>query len=102
MEGVPRKIETSATSATIEPKDSCNAIPRAIPWGSGLPQRVLRHPPQAKSYVDYQCAYFGMIGGTTFELFVSGLPDAPDEGNQWAQKVAETAAKLTLTTIKEK
>ena len=71
-------------------------------WGSGLTQRVLRHPPQAKQYVDYQCAYFGMIGGTTFELFVSGLPDAPDEGNQWAQKVAEAAAKLTLTTIKEK
>jgi len=69
------------------------------PWGSGLTQRILNHPPQAKEYVTYNCAYFGMEGGIVFELFVSNLPDSPQEGDSWAQKVAELASKLTVSNI---
>lgn len=68
-------------------------------WGTGLTQRVRHHPPQAKEYVDYQCAYFGMTGGITFELSVSGVPDNPDEADHWAQTVAQTASKLSVSNI---
>jgi hypothetical protein len=71
-------------------------------WGTGLTQRVLNHPPQAKEYVDYQCAYFGMIGGVTFELIVSGAPDSAAEADQWAQNVAQAAAKLSVSNVAEK
>lgn len=68
-------------------------------WGTGLTQRVMNHAPHAKEYVDYQCAYFGMIGGVTFELIVSGAPDSPAEADQWAQNVAQTAAKLSVSNV---
>ncbi len=68
-------------------------------WGSGLTQRLLNHPPNASQYVTYQCAYFGMIGGIVFELFVSGIPDSPEEGDKWAQKVAEVVSRLTVSNI---
>ncbi|MFZ0280495.1 MAG: hypothetical protein WAL29_02505, partial [Bacteroidales bacterium] len=71
-------------------------------WGSGLTQRLLNHPPNASEYVTYQCAYFGMIGGLVFELYVSGLPDSPGEGDKWAQKVAEVASRLTVSNIGNK
>jgi hypothetical protein len=63
---------------------------------------VLNHPPRAKEYVDYDCAYFGMIGGVTFELIASGVPDSPAEADQWAQNVAQTAAKLSVSNAGEK
>jgi hypothetical protein len=68
-------------------------------WGSGLTQRLLNHPPNADQYVTYQCAYFGMVGGIVFELFVSGVPDSPEEGDKWAQKVAEDASELSVSSI---
>ena len=68
-------------------------------WGSGLTQRLLNHPPNASQYVTYQCAYFGMIGGIVFELFVSGVPDSPEEGDKWAQKVAEVVSGLSVSNI---
>ena len=68
-------------------------------WGSGLTQRLLNHPPEASQYVTYHCAYFGMIGGVVFELFVSGVPDSPEEGDKWAQKVAEVASGLSISNI---
>lgn len=72
------------------------------PWGSGLTQRVLHHPPRAKPYVTYSCAYHGMTGGTIFKLFVSGLPDSPDAADQWAEGVARTAGTLTVSNIADK
>lgn len=71
-------------------------------WGTGLTQRILNHPPRAKEYVDYQCSYFGMIGGITFELFASGVPDSPAEADRWAQSVAETVSKLSVSNIGQK
>jgi hypothetical protein len=68
-------------------------------WGSGLTQRLVNHPPNASQYVTYQCTYFGMIGGIVFELFVSGVPDSPEEGDKWAKKVAEVASGLTVSNI---
>lgn len=68
-------------------------------WGSGLTQRVVNHPPEATQYVTFNCAYYGLIGGVLFELFVSGAPDSPDEGNNWAQKVAEVASRLSISNI---
>jgi hypothetical protein len=68
-------------------------------WGTGLTQRILNHPPNAGQYVDYNCAYFGMVGGIVFELFVSGVPDSPDAADNWAQKVAELASELTVSNI---
>ena len=68
-------------------------------WGSGLTQRLLNHPPNASQYVTYQCAYFGMIGGIVFELFVSGVPESPEEGDKWVQKVADVASKLSVSNI---
>ena len=68
-------------------------------WGSGLTQRLLNHPPNASEYVTYQCAYFGMIGGIVFELFVNGVPDSPQEGDKWAQKVAEVTSRLSVSNI---
>jgi hypothetical protein len=68
-------------------------------WGSGLTQRLMNHPPNASQYVTYQCAYFGMIGGIVFELFVSGVPDSQEEGDKWAQKVAEVVSRLSVSNI---
>jgi hypothetical protein len=68
-------------------------------WGSGLTQRLLNHPPQASQYVTYNCAYFGMTGGVVFELFVSGIPDSPEEGDKWAQKVAQAASGISISNI---
>lgn len=68
-------------------------------WGSGLTQRVVNHPPEATQYVTFNCAYYGLIGGVLFELFVSGVPDSPEEGNNWAQKVAEVASRLSISNI---
>ena len=71
-------------------------------WGTGLTQRVQNHPPRAKEYVDYQCAYFGMIGGITFEAFANRVPDSPDEANRWAQNIADTVSKLSVSNIAQK
>jgi len=68
-------------------------------WGSGLTQRLLNHPPKANQYVTYNCAYYGMIGGVVFELFVSGVPDSPEDGDKWAQKAAEVAARISISNI---
>ena len=68
-------------------------------WGTGLTQRVLNHPPNASQYVDYYCAYFGMVGGIVFELSVNRIPDSPDEADKWAQKVAQLASELTVLNI---
>ncbi|MFZ1613533.1 MAG: hypothetical protein WAT51_05140 [Holophaga sp.] len=82
---------------TADPvKEATNA------WGTSLTQRVLNHPPQAKQFISYQCAYFGMVGGVVFELFVSGIPDRPDVANQWAQMVANAASKLSVSNIGDK
>jgi hypothetical protein len=40
-----------------------------------------------------------MIGGIVFELFVSGIPDSPEEGDKWAQKVAKVVSGLTVSNI---
>jgi hypothetical protein len=71
-------------------------------WGTGLTQRLLHHPPQASEYVDYRCAYYGMIGGITFELFVAGVPDGPGEADRWAQTVADAVSKLSVSNIGDK
>jgi hypothetical protein len=71
-------------------------------WGTGLTQRLLNHPPNASQYVNYHCAYFGMVGGIVFELFVSGVPESPDEADKWAQDVAQLASKLTVSNISSK
>jgi hypothetical protein len=68
-------------------------------WGTTLTQRLLNHPPNASQYIDYQCAYFGIIGGIVFELYVSGVPDSTDEADQWAQKVVQLASKLSISNI---
>lgn len=68
-------------------------------WGCGLTQRLQNHPANASEYVTYDCVYFGMIGGIVFKLFVSGLADSPQEGDKWAQKVAEVASGLSVSNI---
>ena len=71
-------------------------------WGSGITRRLTHHPPQSKEYVDYQCVYFGMIGGVTFDLRVSGLQGSCDAADQWAASVAATAAKTSVSNITDK
>ncbi len=68
-------------------------------WGSGITRRLTHHPPQSKEYVDYQCVYFGMIGGVTFDLRVTGLQGSCDAANLWAANVASTAAKTSVSNI---
>jgi hypothetical protein len=70
-------------------------------WGSAMTQRLLNHPPNASQYVNYNCAYFGMVSGIVFELFVSGVPESPDEADKWAQSVVQLASKLTVSNISE-
>ncbi len=43
-----------------------------------------------------------MSGGITFELFASGVPESPSEADRWAQTVAETVSKLSVSNIGEK
>jgi hypothetical protein len=43
-----------------------------------------------------------MVGGIVFELFVSGVPESPDEADKWAQDVAQLASKLTVSNISSK
>lgn len=69
------------------------------PWGASLTQRLLNHPPNASQYVTFDCAYFGMIGGIVFELFVSDIPESPEEADKWSQKVAEVVANLSISNI---
>jgi hypothetical protein len=52
----------------------------------------------APDFYPYQCAYFGMAGTTRFELTVDEIADRA-EADKWAAKVAETAAKITLSSI---
>jgi len=68
-------------------------------WGSGVTRRLTHHPPQSKEYVDYQCVYFGMIGGVTFDLHVSGMQGSCDAANQWAVSVAATAGKTSVSNL---
>jgi len=70
-----------------------------VSWGSGLTQSLLNHPPNASQYVTFDCAYFGMIGGIVFELFVSDIPESPEEADKWAQKVAGVVANLSISNI---
>jgi hypothetical protein len=71
-------------------------------WGSGITRRIKHHPPQSKEYVDYTCVYFGMVGGVTFDLHVSGMKDSCDAADQWAANVASTAGKITILNIADK
>jgi hypothetical protein len=68
-------------------------------WGSGLTQRLLNHPPNANEFVTYNCAYFGIMGGIVFELYVNNLTDSPEEANKWAKDVSEAVANLTVSNI---
>lgn len=68
-------------------------------WGTGLTQRLQNHPPNASQFIDYNCAYFGMVGGIVFELYVTGVPDSPDAADKWAQKVAQLASELSVSNI---
>ncbi len=71
-------------------------------WGSALTQRMVQHPPRAKQYVDYNCAYFGMVGGVVVELSVHRVPDDPAEANRWAETVFRAVSKLSVSNIGEK
>ena len=71
-------------------------------WGSGITRKLTHHPPQSKEYVDYQCVYFGMIGGVAFDLRVSGLQGSCEAADQWAARVASTAGKTSVSNIAEK
>ena len=68
-------------------------------WGSGVTRRLTHHPPESKEYVDYSCVYFGMVGGVTFDLHVSGMQGSCDAANQWAGNVAATAGKTSVSNI---
>jgi len=71
-------------------------------WGSGIARRLTHHPPESKEYVDYECVYFGMIGGVTFDLHVSGLQGGCEAADQWAASVAATAGKTSVSNMAEK
>jgi hypothetical protein len=68
------------------------------PWGSGMTQRRRFYGDGAPDFYSYQCAYFGLAGTTRFELTVDEIADRA-EADKWATKVAETAAKITLSSI---
>jgi len=67
------------------------------PWGRGVTQRFRHYGEGAPDFFSYQCAYFGVAGSTVFELTVEEIPDRA-EADQWATKVAETAAKTSRST----
>ena len=68
------------------------------PWGRGVTQRRRFYGEGAPDFYSYQCAYFGLAGTTRFELTVDEIADRA-EADKWATKVAETAAKITLSSI---
>ena len=98
--------EKIAKESQYQPNaDLVEAAPATVTsygWGSGIARRLTHHPPQSKEYVDYECVYFGMIGGVTFDLHVSGLQGGCEAADQWAESVAATAAKTSVSNIAEK
>jgi hypothetical protein len=68
------------------------------PWGKGVTQRRRFFGEGAPDFYSYQCAYFGMAGTTRFELTVDEIADRA-EADKWATKVAETAAKISRSSV---
>jgi hypothetical protein len=83
----------AAQSAMVSPPEVTQ-----YPWGSGMTQRRRFYGDGAPDFFSYQCAYFGLAGTTRFELTVGEIADRA-EADKWATKVAETAAKITLSSI---
>jgi len=68
------------------------------PWGKGVTQRRRFFGEGAPDFYSYQCGYFGMAGTTRFELTVDEIADRA-EADKWAAKVAETAAKISRSSV---
>jgi hypothetical protein len=95
---VDQKIAQEAQSP--QPSNAVADAPIVTPygWGSGITRRIKHHPPQSKEYVDYTCVYFGIVGGVTFDLHVSGMQGSCEAADKWAANVALTAGKITDPT----
>jgi hypothetical protein len=68
------------------------------PWGKGVTQRRRFYGEGAPDFYSYRCAYFGVAGTTRFELTVEEIADRA-EADKWAAKAAETAAKLSRSSL---
>jgi hypothetical protein len=68
------------------------------PWGKGVTQRRRFYGEGAPDFYSYRCAYFGVAGTTRFELTVDEIADRA-EADKWAAKAAETAAKLSRSSL---
>ena len=96
---VNQKIAQESQSAPPAYTESDAPKVTSYVWGSGITRQLKHHPPQSKEYIDYQCVYFGMEGGVTFDLHVTGLQGSCDAANQWAGSVAATAEKTSVSNI---
>jgi hypothetical protein len=68
------------------------------PWGKGVTQRRRFFGEGAPDFYSHRCAYFGLAGTTRFELTVDEIADRA-EADKWAAKAAETAAKLSRSSL---
>ena len=70
------------------------------PWGKGVTQRRRFFGEGAPDFYSYRCAYFGLAGTTRFELKVDEIADRA-EADKWAAKAAETAANISLSSLRK-
>ena len=99
---VDQKIAKEAQSRPFVNAESDAPVVTPYGWGSGITRRIKHLTPQSKEYVDYICVYFGIVGGVTFDLHVSGMKDSCEAADQWAGNVAVTAGKLSITNVADK
>ena len=99
---VDQKIAKEAQSPQPAFVEADAPIVTPYGWGSGITRRIIHHDPQSKDYVDYRCVYFGMVGGVTFDLRVSGMQNNCEAADQWAGNVAVTAGKTSITNVADK
>jgi len=101
--GYRQQVETESKQKTQEWRGSEDGMvsPAEVtqyPWGKGVTQRRRFFGEGAPDFYSYRCVYFGLAGTTRFELTVDEIADRA-EADKWAAKAAETAAKLSRSSL---
>jgi len=101
--GYRQQVETESKQKAQEWRGSEDGMvsPAEVtqyPWGKGVTQRRRFFGEGAPDFYSYRCAYFGLAGTTRFELTVDEIADRA-EADKWAAKAAETAAKLSRSSL---
>lgn len=101
--GYRQQVETESKQKAQEWRGSEDGMvsPAEVtqyPWGKGVTQRRRFFGEGAPDFYSYRCAYFGLAGTTRFELTVEEIADRA-EADKWAAKAAETAAKISRSSL---